>query len=237
MKSFGAKLIMTTGLLMTVLTAFCPPALARTIRGLTPPAPHFAQPVPPPGVKYLKRVENLVFAMTNQLRRIRGVAPLIRDAELRKVARAFSDDMLVRQFFGHTTPDGVPFYRRIRSHYPHRVRAVGENIWESFGYAQNRPQTLAKLIMADWMSSPGHRANLLDPDYTHLGIGVSARQHQIKATQEFVGRFKAFNLGKSLASDSMASVCGYSPLCIDRGPKTSSFKNWGEIKWNLSKFS
>ena len=187
---------------MAVLMTFCPQASARPIRGLTPPTPHLVQPVPPPGVKHLKKVEDLVFAMTNRLRRIRGVAPLIRDTELRKVARAFSDDMLVRRFFGHTTPDGVPFYRRIRSHYPHWVRAVGENIWESFGYTHNSPQTLAKLIMADWMSSPGHRANLLDPDYTNMGVGVSARQHMIKVTQEFVGRFKAVNLGKSHNSDS-----------------------------------
>jgi uncharacterized protein YkwD len=192
MKSFGAKIILATVLLAAVLMALGPPAAARPIRGVTSPAPRLAQPVPPPGVKYLTKVEDLVFAKTNRLRRIKGVAPLIRDAKLRQIARAFSNDMLVRRFFSHTTPAGLPSYKRIRSHYPHRVRAVGENIWESSGYAQSSPQTLANLIMADWMNSPAHRANLLDPDYTNMGVGVSARQQVIKVTQEFVGRPKAF---------------------------------------------
>jgi uncharacterized protein YkwD len=108
------------------------------------------------------------------------------------LARAFSDDMLVRRFFSHTTPDGVPFARRIRSNYPYQVRTLGENIWESFGYAHHNPQTLARLIMADLLKSPGHRANLLDPDFTNMGVGVSARWDTIKATQEFVGRPGAF---------------------------------------------
>ena len=49
--------------------------------------------------------------------------------------------------------------------------------------------------MADWMGSPGHRENLLSPRFTHLGVGVSARQHTIKATQEFVGKSEGFNWG------------------------------------------
>jgi uncharacterized protein YkwD len=192
LQSIGVILLITTGLLVAALMAFCPPAPARVNRVFTPPAPHPIQPVSPAGIKHLQKVENLVFAMTNQLRQARGLAPLSRDTDLRKMARAFSDDMLVRQFFDHTTPDGVPFYIRMRSRYPHWVRTLGENIWEACGYEHNSPQALAKLIIGDWMSSPGHRANMLDPDYTHIGVGVSARQHLIKAAQEFVGKYDVF---------------------------------------------
>jgi uncharacterized protein YkwD len=101
--------------------------------------------------------------------------------------------MLVRRFFDHTTPDGVSFDERISDHYPHRIHVMGENIWSAFGYNPSNPQKLAKEIVDDWMSSPGHRANLLDPDFTHLGVGVSARQQTIRATQEFVGKSKAFS--------------------------------------------
>jgi uncharacterized protein YkwD len=197
MKSSGGNLIASIGLLVMVLLAFAPPASARVN---APLAPHSFQPVPVRGIKHLKRVEDLVFAMTNQLRRARQVPPLVRDTELRKLARAFSNDMLVRGFFDHTTPDGVIFSKRIRSHYPYRVRIVGENIWESYGYEHHSPQTLAKLIIADWMSSPGHRANLLDPDFTNMGVGVSARRHMIKVTQEFVGRPQAVTFGKRLTT-------------------------------------
>jgi uncharacterized protein YkwD len=66
----------------------------------------------------LPKVEDLVFEMTNQARRAKGLAPLSQDAELTQVARAYSDDMLVRRFFDHTTPDGVPFDERISDRTP-----------------------------------------------------------------------------------------------------------------------
>ena len=60
-------------------------------------------------------------------------------------------------------------------------------------------QQVAKEIVDDWMSSPGHRENILDPRFTHLGVGVSARNHTIRATQEFVGRSKSFSLRDLIA--------------------------------------
>jgi uncharacterized protein YkwD len=164
---------------------------------LAPPvAPRPAAVVPPPGVNYLPQVEELIFAMTNQARRARGLPPLIKDAELANVARAFSNDMLARRFFDHTTPDGVPFDERISNHYHHWVRAVGENIWSAFDYYATNPRKIAQEIVNDWMSSPGHRENLLDPDFTHLGVGVSIRHHTLRATQEFVGQPQAFRFGR-----------------------------------------
>jgi uncharacterized protein YkwD len=163
----------------------------------TPPVVHQPKPVsPPPGVKYLEKVEDLVFEITNQARRAKGLAPLIKDDELREVARAYSNDMLVRRFFDHTTPDGVSFDERIANQYHHRVRIMGENIWYASGYDPGKIQRVAKEIVDDWMSSPGHRDNILAPNFTHLGVGVSARHRSIRATQEFVGRHKPFGLGE-----------------------------------------
>jgi uncharacterized protein YkwD len=166
-------------------------------QALSPPVVQPPKPVPPPpGVKYLEKVEDLVFELTNKHRRAQGLAPLSQDAELRNVARAYSNDMLVRRFFEHTTPDGVSFHERISSNYHHWVRSIGENIWSAWGYKTSNALSLAKEIVDDWLSSPGHRAILLDPDFTHLGVGVSARNGTILATQEFVGRSKIYNLGK-----------------------------------------
>ena len=47
---------------------------------------------------------------------------------------------------------------------------------------------MARVIVDSWMTSPGHRANLLNPDYTHLGVGVSVLGKDIRATQNFVQR-------------------------------------------------
>jgi uncharacterized protein YkwD len=195
MKSIVVKLI-RTGLLVAVLFAVSLLAITRLNQAFTPPVVQKPEAVlPPPGVKHLPKVEDLVFEMTNQARRSQGLPPFIQDAELTQVARAFSDDMLVRRFFDHTTPDGVSFDERIADRYPHRVRLMGENIWYASGYNVAKIQQVAKEIVDDWMSSPGHRENILDPRFTHLGVGVSARNHTIRATQEFVGRSKRFSLG------------------------------------------
>jgi uncharacterized protein YkwD len=199
MKSIGVKFMLAAGLFVAVLVVFCPQVMPGLNRVSPPPEVQQTEPLlPPPGVKHLDKVEDMVFALTNRARRAKGLAPLSKDAELTNVARAYSDDMLVRRFFDHTTPDGVPFDERISNHFRHWVRSVGENIWGSLGYASGNAQKLAQEIFDDWMSSPGHRDNLLDPDYTHLGVGVSARHHSIRATQEFVGRPKAFRLRECL---------------------------------------
>jgi uncharacterized protein YkwD len=169
------------------------------------PLPVFSMPVvnrpqavsPPAGVMYLEKLEDLVFQKTNQQRLAKGLDPLSQDNELREVARAYSNDMLVRRFFDHTTPDGISFDERILERYRHRVRFVGENIWCASGYNLGKIHQIAKEIVDDWMSSPSHRANMLDPDFTHLGVGISGRNGTIRATQEFVGRSMSLALGTS----------------------------------------
>jgi uncharacterized protein YkwD len=195
MKSMVVKL-MRMGLLVAVLFAVSLLAIPRLNQAFTPPVVQRPEAVlPPPGVKHLPKVEDLVFEMTNQARRAQGLPPFIQDAELTQVARAFSDDMLVRRFFDHTTPDGVSFDERLADRYRHRVRLMGENIWYASGYNIGKIRQVAQEIVDDWMSSPGHRENILDPRFTHLGVGVSARNHTIRATQEFVSRSKRCSLG------------------------------------------
>ena len=199
MKAIVVKL-MIVGLLAAVLLTFYPQVRPLVNQVFTPPVVHQPKPVlPPPGVEHLEKVEDLVCEITNQVRRAKGLAPLIKDAELRNVARAYSNDMLVRRFFDHTSPDGVSFDERISNHYHHWVRFMGENIWGAFGYNPSNTQRLAQEIVDDWMSSPGHRDNLLSPDFTHVGVGISARHHTLRATQEFVGRAKAFSLKERIA--------------------------------------
>jgi uncharacterized protein YkwD len=194
MKSIVVKLVIV-GVVAAVLVTFCTQMMP--LQAFCPPVVNRPQAVsPPPGVKYLEKIENLVFEMTNQHRRAKGLAPLSQDDELRDVARAYSNDMLVRRFFDHTTPDGVTFDERIADRYRHRVRLIGENIWYAYGYNLSKIHQIAKEIVDDWMSSPGHRANILDPNFTHLGVGVSGRNGTIRATQEFVGRSKVFSFGE-----------------------------------------
>jgi uncharacterized protein YkwD len=196
MKSILMKL-MIIGLLVAGLFSFCPLVVPLINEAFTPPAVSKPKPiVPPPAVKHLEKVEDLVFELTNRARRAKDLAPLQKDDELTKVARAYSDDMLMRRYFDHTTPEGVSFDERISDRYPHWAHLMGENIWSAVGYDTGNPQKLAKQIINDWMSSPGHRENLLNPHFTHLGVGVSARNQTFRVTQEFVGRSNVISFGK-----------------------------------------
>jgi uncharacterized protein YkwD len=192
MKSIAVKLMImgVAAVLVTFFTQIIP-----LIAFPTPSVNQLHAVSPPPGVTYLEKLEDLVFQKTNQQRRAKGLDPLSQDNELREVARAYSNDMLVRRFFDHTTPDGISFGERILDRYRHRVRFVGENIWSASGYNLGKIHQIAKEIVDDWMSSHSHRANMLDPDFTHLGVGISGRNGTIRATQEFVGKSKVSSFG------------------------------------------
>lgn len=199
--------LIKAGFLVVALLAFCPLAMSLADQVFTSPMVHRPKPVfPPPGVKHLPRVEDLVLEMANQARRARGIAPLIKDEDLRSLARTHSDDMLLRRFFSHTNPEGVSFVERISNHYRHRAHSMGENIWSSQGINPGKTYEVARKIMVDWMNSPSHRGNLLSPDFTHSGVGVSARSQTIRATQVFVGRSKAFSLLENSPSSFPAGI-------------------------------
>ncbi|HZK13036.1 MAG TPA: CAP domain-containing protein [Desulfobaccales bacterium] len=55
-----------------------------------------------------------------------------------------------------------------------------ENIWEGSNLPAADSEALARTIMNSWMSSSGHRENILSPDYTHLGVGVAASGREIR---------------------------------------------------------
>jgi|WetSurMetagenome_2_1015567.scaffolds.fasta_scaffold342899_2 hypothetical protein len=67
------------------------------------------------------------------------------------------------------------------------ARQWGENIWTGRGYDPRQVRYLAQKIMDGWMNSPGHRDNILTPGYTHLGVGVMAKNQAVNATQVFIG--------------------------------------------------
>ena len=97
----------------------------------------------------MEKVEDLVLEMTNRARRAKGVAPLSKDDELRNVARAYSDDMLVRRFFDHTTPDGVSFDERIVRTLPPPGKPYGGEYLARLWLQYRKLQQVAK---KSWMT-------------------------------------------------------------------------------------
>ncbi len=121
-----------------------------------------APPPPSPAAPAADGTEAQVLALVNAERSAAGCAPVTADAGLAAVARAHSLDMRDRGFFDHVNPDGLdPFDRAERAGV---TNARAENI--AWGQAD------AAAVMASWMDSPGHRANILDCGLATMGVGV-----------------------------------------------------------------
>jgi uncharacterized protein YkwD len=143
------------------------------------------------GIVHPKELERRIFQLTNDARRKNGLPPLAWDDNLTLKAREKSDDMLQKNYFSHTSPEGKTLKDRMQEEKPATIRnlsRIGENIYmgSRLDYAVDI-KTQARLIVDGWMTSPGHRRNILDPNYTHLGVGVSARDKMCYATQVFAG--------------------------------------------------
>jgi uncharacterized protein YkwD len=137
------------------------------------------------GIEYLADVEKGVYKLTNEMRRQNALPPLTDERLLRDIARDHSVNMLARKFFSHVNPDGKSPHERIISEYPNSLTATGENIWGANGSEPLDTGRLARIIVDTWMSSPGHRQNILNPDFTDIGVGIAAVGKQIRATQVF----------------------------------------------------
>jgi uncharacterized protein YkwD len=141
--------------------------------GFSPVSP----PVSPP-VQGQDAAVQAVLAGVNAERAKAGLPPLALSRELSGVATARSQDMANRNYFAHTDPDGHdPFWHLQQAGIA--FQTAGENIAEG----QPTPES----VVSDWMNSPGHRANILNPAYRTIGIGVVASGHGLVWTQDFAG--------------------------------------------------
>jgi len=97
----------------------------------------------------------------NALRARHGLGPLGTDATLARIARGHAQDMMSNQFFGHVSSDGGSIVDRTRAQ-GYAFCHVAENL------AMGQPDFDA--VMAQWMTSPSHRSNLLHPNVDDFGL-------------------------------------------------------------------
>ncbi|MFF8395125.1 CAP domain-containing protein [Streptomyces sp. NPDC016172] len=121
----------------------------------------WAKPFTPEG---LAGTAAAVIDLTNRERGRAGLPPLSADPLLTTAAQAHSADMVARAFYAHTAPDGSQPWDRAAAAGSTR-RSIGENI----ACGQRSPAD----VVEGWMNSPGHRANILKPGFTHIGIGFA----------------------------------------------------------------
>ena len=116
------------------------------------------------GIRDLNQVRAEMLARVNEARKKAGVAPLRANARLDQAAQRHAEDMLARGYFAHQSPEGKTVRERARAA-GYDWRNIGENIAEGqFSVAE---------VMDTWMHSPGHRRNILDPDFKELGVGLA----------------------------------------------------------------
>ncbi|HWD82800.1 MAG TPA: CAP domain-containing protein [Kribbella sp.] len=108
-----------------------------------------------------------MLTLTNQERAKSGCGPLTFDTSLTNAAEEHAADMVDQHYFAHDSLDGrSPFDRMKAAGF--RGGSMAENI--AVGYST------PAAVVAGWMKSPGHRANILNCGYTVIGIGYDPGQ-------------------------------------------------------------
>lgn len=121
-----------------------------------------AEQKPAEEAKSLSEFEQRVVELTNAERAKQGLPALKIDTELSKVARIKSEDMEKNNYFDHNSPTyGSPF--DMMKKFGISYTSAGENIAQG----QRTPEE----VVQAWMNSAGHRANILNNGFTHIGVG------------------------------------------------------------------
>ncbi|MCM3704929.1 MULTISPECIES: CAP domain-containing protein [Cytobacillus] len=130
-----------------------------------------------PASSEVSAYEKKVLELTNQEREKAGVPALKLDEELSKVAREKSRDMKSKGYFDHNSPTyGSPF--DMMKQFGISYTTAGENI----AMGQQSPEE----VVQAWMNSEGHRKNIMNANFTHLGVGHVADGNYW--TQMFIGK-------------------------------------------------
>lgn len=120
----------------------------------------------------LSNIRAATLCLVNRERTSRGESALKDDGQLQQAAQGHSESMAAKDYFEHDGQSGDTPLSRMRSagyiFSSHIGYAVGENIaWGTLSLAT------PKAIVAGWMASPGHRANILDATFRDTGVGVA----------------------------------------------------------------
>jgi uncharacterized protein YkwD len=136
-----------------------------------------------------EEAEARLLVLLNEARVKAGARALPSDPELVEVARSHSEDMADHHFFAHVSPTtGAPDDRM------RRAKLLVSKFGENCGLG-GTPEEIHQGLM----SSPGHRMNMLLPDYTHVGIAAEKGEGALVVTMNFARRPPPASVPKSIA--------------------------------------
>jgi uncharacterized protein YkwD len=145
-------------------------ARASTIAGVLATPCQNVQLMPEPANVALIRLA--VLCLINRQRAQHGETPLTPNAELEQAAEAHAQEMVSADYFDHVSPSGLTPVGRVRAtgYIPSPMvgYVIGENLaWGTLSLAT------PEAIVAAWIASPGHLANILESQYRDTGVGVA----------------------------------------------------------------
>lgn len=131
--------------------------------------------------------ERELVALTNQQRTEHGLKALTYNAKLHDAAEAKAKDILNKGYFEHVSPQGKTPWMFI-DEAGYNYTKAGENLAIDF--------TTVEGPIPAWMASPGHRANILKPEYKEIGIAEATGMYNGRETTVVVQMFgtRAFDL-------------------------------------------
>lgn len=149
--------------------------------------PHFLASVLP----------SVVTQLTNEDRRVNGLALVETDTLLTRAAQMKAQDMAEKGYFAHIAPDGkTPWYWLDRVQYPYSY--AGENLAIDFVDSQD--------VEDAWMASPTHRANIVKREYMHIGVGVARGMYEGVETTFVVQFFATPRKGAALPAEATVAT-------------------------------
>jgi uncharacterized protein YkwD len=152
----------------------------------------------------LGTVNAAVLCLVNAERAAASLAPLTQNPQLDTAAAGMASRMVSEQFFSHDTPDGKTVVDRVQptGYIPNSGDwVVGENLAWGSG-ALSTPQA----IVNGWMNSPGHKANILAPDYKDVGLAAAMGS---PTTQQTGGTVYVNNFGAKSGADPNVVLPGH----------------------------
>lgn len=123
-----------------------------------------------PSQDNLPTVRRAILCLHNRERRAHGLPLLHENTKLREAAEKHSGQMVAERFFAHDSPSaGTMVDRILRTGY---ARNGGWSLGENIAWGTGSLATAGQIQRA-WMSSPGHKANILRRQFREIGIGIA----------------------------------------------------------------
>lgn len=115
------------------------------------------------------QLESYMLTLLNKHRKENGIPTIGTDGTLARCAREHADDMIKRKFFDHTNPDGLDGFKRAQK------AGYKKGVRENIARTAMGGNGILEVEAADerLMQSPGHKANILDPELKVVGIGIA----------------------------------------------------------------